>query len=705
MKLGELGLEQLSERLRRDGVYLRTGPFVSHLRTPYRDVAAAVYACYGDFTLPSADEFVDFHVHLAPPPGFRRWLRPQVLFSVDDVVAFKPHPRRLAAPILEWGLNWCIAAHAHQFLMIHAAVLERNGRGVILAGEAGAGKSTLCAALVLRGWRLLSDEIALIRPQDGQLVPLSRPVSLKNESIGVIRDFAPEAQLGTEWRDTVKGTVAHMRPPAESVRRIHETASPGWVIFPRYQRGIRAEATRQTRGVALVRLADNSFNYSLLRLRGFQTMARLVDGCDCYKFRYSDLDEAVDRFDRLANSECRTGNFECRRRRTIPSARPQHSTFDIRHSTFDLLWSALRDPATVVSLDTSGWDLLIRQARYSRVLARLAILVDEQGLLQRLPEKIQDHLNSARVVAAKHESIMRWEVNRVHRVLGKVDVPVILLKGGAYVMADLPPGRGRLFSDMDVMVPESELSRVEQTLLEHGWEKMKLNPYDQRYYRKWMHELPPLEHRLRGTVLDLHHTILPPSGRLHPDPAKLLEAAVPLDDGPSSTGALARPSRGLSPIKVLAPADMILHSAAHLFQDGNLAGGLRDLTDMDDLLRYFGPRPGFWEDLVPRAQQLDLHRPLFYALRYTRQFLHTPVPEAVTTASAVGKPRWPALPIMDALARRALTPEHPDKRRWTSGPARWLLYVRSHWLRMPPLLLIAHLFRKMLRRLYKGEEE
>jgi HprK-related kinase A len=168
-----------------------------------------------------------------------------------------------------------------------------------LAGEAGAGKSTLCAALALRGWRLFSDEIALVRPQDGQLLSLARPVSLKNESIEVIRHFEPEARLGTEWRDTVKGTVAHMRPPLDSVLRVHETATPAWVIFPRYQRGVRAEATRQTKGVTLVRLADNSFNYSLLRLRGFETMARLVEGCDCYKFRYSDLDEAVDRFDRL----------------------------------------------------------------------------------------------------------------------------------------------------------------------------------------------------------------------------------------------------------------------------------------------------------------------------------------------------------------------------------------------------------------------
>ena len=299
MKLGELEPDDLEARLNRGGIFLQTGPFVCHLRSPLREIARAVHFGYADFSLAEEEGFADFHVRVAPAGGLRRWFRPQVLFFLDNRLAFVPFPLQAAVPVLEWGLNWCVSVHAHQYLMIHAAVLEREGRALILAGDSGAGKSTLCAALVLHRWRLLSDEITIVRPEDGRLVPLPRPVSLKNESIGVIRRRCPEGQIGPEWSDTVKGTVAHMRPPAESVRRADEMARAAWVIFPRFQPGLEPRSRRFPRGAALMRLADNSFNYSLLGARGFETMAGLVGRCNCYEFRYGDLQAAVERFDTL----------------------------------------------------------------------------------------------------------------------------------------------------------------------------------------------------------------------------------------------------------------------------------------------------------------------------------------------------------------------------------------------------------------------
>ena len=355
----------------------------------------------------------------------------------------------------------------------------------------------------------------------------------------------------------------------------------------------------------------------------------------------------------------------------------------------DLLWEAMRRPHSTVALDLAGWDLLVRQARRAKVLGRLAVILHQQDLLGQLPPKVGQHLAAARAVADKHARMIRWEVNRVRRALAGAVPCVVLLKGGAYLTADLPPARGRLYADLDVMVPKARLPDAERTLAEHGWESMKLHPYDDRYYRRWMHELPPLRHPARGTVLDLHHTILPETGRLHPDPEKLFAAARPLGDGP---------------LKILAPVDMVLHSAAHLFQDGDLAGGLRDLTDLDDLLRHFAAEPDFWDRLVPRARELDLKRPLYYALRYTRRFLETPVPETVVTAAEAGRPARPVGSILNALVVRALEPEDPDKTRPSAALARWLLYVRSHWLRMPPWLLASHLARKALRRWY-GEEK
>ena len=355
----------------------------------------------------------------------------------------------------------------------------------------------------------------------------------------------------------------------------------------------------------------------------------------------------------------------------------------------DLLWSAILDPASAASLDAAAWDRLVPLARQARLLARLAVLLREQGCAGQLPAKVREHLDAACAVAEKHGTTIRWEASRVARALGPLGVPVILLKGAAYLLAGLPPARGRLLSDLDIMVPKADLKRVEQALAEHGWRTLKLHPYDQRYYRRWMHELPPMIHALRGTVLDVHHTILPESGRLHPDAGKLFAAAVPLEN---------------APLGVLAPADMVLHSAAHLFQDGDLAGGLRDLIDLDDLLRHFGQAQGFWDGLVPRARELHLARPLYYALRYCGRFLGTPIPAPVLDAARAGQPRWPVGPLMDALVSRAIRPEPAERRRLGGGAARWLLYVRSHWLRMPPGLLTSHLVRKALRRWYAESE-
>jgi hypothetical protein len=348
------------------------------------------------------------------------------------------------------------------------------------------------------------------------------------------------------------------------------------------------------------------------------------------------------------------------------------------------LLRALRCPQNLISLTAAEWNLCLPQARRARVLGRLGVLLNEQGLLQQLPEKMREHLDAARAVSSLHERTVRWEVNRLERVLAHLNAPVVLLKGAAYVMAGLPPARGRLYSDVDILVPKERLAEVESTLLTKGWETTRPDRYDQRYYRIWMHELPPLQHSERMTALDVHHAILPETGRLHPDSALLLDSAQFVSG---------------TCFKVLAPADMILHSAAHMFQDGELAGSLRDLTDLDDLLRYFGGRDGFWEELVTRARRLGLLRPLFYALHYAQQILDTPVRPAVQVAvKKAGGPPALVLHIMDALVDRALVPTASENASGTAGLARWLLYIRSHWLRMPPLLLTRHLFQKSLRR-------
>jgi HprK-related kinase A len=298
MRLGDLSAHEVRKRLANNALILGTGPFAVRIRSQVADVAAGLSLLYGDFRLLDG-EVCDMHVRVDPVRGPRRWLRPQVNFWHDGYAPFKALPANHAFAMLEWGLNWSVASHAHHFLMLHAAVLERHGQAVLLPGDPGAGKSTLTAALMLSGWRLLSDEIALVDRDDGRLVGLARPVSLKNASIDVIRGAFPHALVGPPALDTHKGTVAHLRPTPDSVARSLEKVSPRWVIFPRWRDGGRVQLTPHSRADAFLHTASHAFNYSTLGSLGFELNADLMDSCACFDFEYSRLEDAVRTFEEL----------------------------------------------------------------------------------------------------------------------------------------------------------------------------------------------------------------------------------------------------------------------------------------------------------------------------------------------------------------------------------------------------------------------
>ncbi|MBP7711635.1 MAG: nucleotidyltransferase family protein [Gammaproteobacteria bacterium] len=359
-----------------------------------------------------------------------------------------------------------------------------------------------------------------------------------------------------------------------------------------------------------------------------------------------------------------------------------------------LLLGALKAPGDLPALPLADWDLLLRVARRARLLGRIEADLAAADLLGAIPERAGNHLRAARNVVAHRHTLTTWEVDRILWGLEGVDVRPVLLKGVAYVMAGLPPARGRLFADVDLMVPEARIEEVEKTLLGRGWFRKALDPYDERYYRVWSHEIPPLRHRERETEIDIHHTILPRTSRLKPDPALLFAAARPLPALAARSGASPDPLLPADPrLQVLAPADMVLHSLVHLFLEGDPQDGLRlrDLVDAHDLLRHFGAEPDFWGSLVPRARELGLTRPLYYGLRYARRLLGADVPHAVRAAAKKAAPPAPVRALMDRLVPLALFPEHPDFPRRRAARARLLIYVRSHWLRMPPLLLARHL--------------
>jgi hypothetical protein len=341
----------------------------------------------------------------------------------------------------------------------------------------------------------------------------------------------------------------------------------------------------------------------------------------------------------------------------------------------------LADPARAA--EVSDWTSLIALARSESLIGSLAWRL--RGM--ELPSPVEALLEAARRDGESGRVQALWEAEMARRALAPLGVPVILLKGTAYAAAGLEAGLGRSIGDLDILVPRSALDQVERALLAAGWEWVKEDAYDDQYYRRWMHELPPLIHRERDRMIDVHHAILPLTARPKPDMEAMIEARVALGDG----------------LFTLSPEDMIVHAAAHLLADGDRAGGLRNLWDIDRLLREFSRDDAdFRGALRERAKRHGLLPAVARAVRLAHHLYATPVDwcQAPISNALISKPA-PARKIgvrhrfsgADAFYRRRLL----ARDGW--GRARRPLtrlgfYVRSHMLRMPPMMLARHLWVK-----------
>ncbi|MDH5444155.1 MAG: nucleotidyltransferase family protein [Gammaproteobacteria bacterium] len=346
-----------------------------------------------------------------------------------------------------------------------------------------------------------------------------------------------------------------------------------------------------------------------------------------------------------------------------------------------LLIRALRNPAAIADFDILDWDLLLRQARQSNLLPKLYYIVKSINHHSKLPDKIQDILVSAKKMADKHRQTVIWEIDRISEALKDIPVSVIYLKGAAYTLQNLPVSDGRLFSDIDILIDKKLINKVEHYLILNGWVSVKQSNYDQKYYRKWMHEIPPLKHRRRLIVVDIHHNILPPTAKFKTNIDLLIDSSMHVNE--------------LNNVRVFSPYGMLIHSMAHLFCEGEFNNGLRDLVDIDELIRLFSKEKGFWDELLDLANKQNLNIPLFYGLRYSRKILSTPVPEDVIRKISVSQLFRVNLVIMDRLFSRVFIPNHKSCIKHSVYLAKFFLYIRGHYLRMPLHLLIPHLMIKL----------
>lgn len=346
--------------------------------------------------------------------------------------------------------------------------------------------------------------------------------------------------------------------------------------------------------------------------------------------------------------------------------------------------TALSEPEKVLHMTLTQWDQLVRQARRAGVLARLGYILESKQILTETPKQVQQHIQSAQIYAHHISQSLDWEIMCLQKALDSIGVPLVLLKGAAYAEANDQARLGRVFTDIDILVPEKDLAAVERALNIEGWKAGYVNKYDQQYYRRWMHELPPMRHVQRHTSIDVHHNILPKTCKHCPEAKKLLDNVVQISG---------------TRISVLSPEIRVIHSATHLFHDGELEHGFRDLSDLDLLLKEFSGQADFWIKLMNFTEDLNQNESLYYAIRYVQKFFKTMVPDWVLSQTRQFggcslKQKW-----MDFLFLHALMPDHPSCDDYWTALARWILYVRSHWLRMPLYLLLPHLLRKSVMRL------
>jgi HprK-related kinase A len=298
-RVGDLTQAELSRRLGGDGLAVRIGPFDAAIHAHVPQLVPVLRHLYNDYPLLPAKRERSFHVRVERQWQFLPKPRRVVRFLVDGRAPHADMPLYQAPAVLEWGINLVIALRYHCFLMLHAAVVEREGFALVLPAAPGSGKTTLCAALIHRGWRLLSDEFGIVRPGTIDFLPIPRPMPLKNESIPLIQDFAPEASWGPVIPNTRKGTIRHLRPSRADIDQSAVPAPLRWVVFPQW----RANAALDLRQIPPVegfaRIASNAFNYEMLGHEGFSTVKSLINACGCFTLEYSRLDDAISVLDAM----------------------------------------------------------------------------------------------------------------------------------------------------------------------------------------------------------------------------------------------------------------------------------------------------------------------------------------------------------------------------------------------------------------------
>ena len=290
----------LNDALRRGDFRFRVGPFTARVKTSVPTLRRDFLQLYEGYPLGAPGALDDFSLRVDFTSFARRWYRPKVVADTGFVnTPFVPLPDNLSILALEMGLNWLVATTADQFLVFHSGMVARDDKAIIMPGESGRGKSTLTAGLAYNGWRMFSDEFALLRPETIELYPYPRPVSLKNQSIQVLGDRVPETQFSRLFENTPKGTIRYLRPPAESLKASHRPATPLMILFPEYNATAPAKVEEVTKIEAFALIRGASVNCDRLGEAAFEGIAALTERCPVFRITYRSQDQAMEMVEEL----------------------------------------------------------------------------------------------------------------------------------------------------------------------------------------------------------------------------------------------------------------------------------------------------------------------------------------------------------------------------------------------------------------------
>ncbi|QDV14244.1 hypothetical protein CA51_41410 [Rosistilla oblonga] len=634
MRIGEATPRDIAERLKGDGIGLTLGPCEFRLQSPIAEIATGVHRLYPHHPLRGPADFSTFRVR--HDPGILRGRR-TVISTVNGQV-WHQWPKRLTVGAIEWIFSHCIFRGADDALAVHAAAAVRpggNGGAIVFPGLSGAGKSTLASTLMMSGWGLLSDEISLFDLDDFHLTGLGRPTILKGHSLEMMSQrYGERAIFGPSGRILDPPVrVAHLLPTEETRELSGQRFAPVAIVFPRRVADAKPELNPIERGTLFSRLSQYGLNFRSLGKRGFETTVELAKRVPAFELVYEDAADAEKflRHDPLIDAlPCVTGgerstvaaksadvgesaivlepadNDAASHQITESEALPTQNKSYLARSTDDvapglrMLVDALHDPDSVVGLTLKQWDQLVLIASHTELLPRIARQLSGDGLAS-LPDVVRRVLIRENQCEDLVRKSIEFELLHLQQLLPAVCNRIVLLKGAAYIAADLPWARGRITNDLDLLVPENSLASVEKVLADAGYSaSYELSEADVRYYRRWLHETPPVSHPYRRIELDVHFRLLPMADPNSFCAHAFIERATPISD---------------SPFHILDPVDRTIHAIINLAHTGEFRRAYRDLWDIYCLIEgrpedsLGGSVSSFdWDQFARRTTELGIGR-------------------------------------------------------------------------------------------------